>query len=203
MSPHHTPMKKVEPIRSLKQLSAIKNMLRWQWKIRDLLLLELWVNSALKITDLLSLQTKHLYDEQWEPKTSFTIQERKTKKSNTIVITPKVTATLRHYAQQHPSILANQENYIFYSKKHIPHGTQQLDRRTARKMINKRCSDVWLKWSYWWHTLRKTRGYQARLKGISIELIQHRLNHISLRITKLYLGITYQELNEACLKLDL
>jgi len=71
MSPHHTSMKKVEPIRSLKQLSAIKNMLRWQWKIRDLLLLELWVNSALRITDLLSLQTKHLYDAQ----TLWTIQK--------------------------------------------------------------------------------------------------------------------------------
>ena len=196
-------MNKVEPIRSLKQLSAIKNMLRWQWKLRDLLLLELWVNSALRISDLLSLQTKHLYDGQWEPKASFTLQEGKTKKSNTIIITPKVTATLKQYAKQHPSIIAKQDNYIFYSKKHVPHGKQQLDRRTARKMINKRCSDVWLKWSYWWHTLRKTRGYQARLKGVPIELIQHRLNHSSLRITKLYLGITDEELNEACLKLDL
>gem|GEM_PF-5506737 len=41
-----------------------------------------------------------------------------------------------------PNIMNDPESYIFYSKKHLPHGTQQLDRRTARKMINKRCSDV-------------------------------------------------------------
>ena len=196
-------MQTVQPIRSLKQLSAIKNMLRWANNMRDLLLLELGVNSALRITDLLSLQTKHLFDEQWEPKASFTIQERKTKKSNTIVITPKVKATLKQYVQQHPNIMNDPESYIFYSKKYLPHGTKQLDRRTAWKAINKRCSNIWLKGSFWGHTLRKTRGYQARMQGIPLELIQHRLNHSSLRITKLYLGITDQELNEACLKLDL
>ena len=55
----------------------------------------------------------------------------------------------------------------------------------------------------WGHTLRKTWGYQARLKAIPLEIIQHKLNHSSLAVTQRYLGITDDEIMEACIKLDL
>jgi integrase len=70
-------------------------------------------------------------------------------------------------------------------------------------MIHQRYVDVWLKGNFWWHTLRKTRGYQARLNAIPLEIIQHKLNHSSLAVTQRYLGITADEIADACNKLDL
>ena len=57
-------MKFVEPIRDIKKVTQIKNMLKGEKKIRDLLLFELGINSALRISDLLGIQVKDLFDEK-------------------------------------------------------------------------------------------------------------------------------------------
>jgi integrase len=57
-------MRFVEPIRDIKKVAQIKNILRGENKIRDLLLFELGINSALRISDLLGIQTKDLFDEK-------------------------------------------------------------------------------------------------------------------------------------------
>jgi len=53
------------------------------------------------------------------------------------------------------------------------------------------------------HTLRKTWGYQARKKGITIEQISEKLGHRSSIVTKRYIGINQDEINkiedEVCL----
>jgi len=73
----------------------------------------------------------------------------------------------------------------------------------AWRLVSERCSNVGLKGNYGTHTLRKTRGYQARIKGVAMELIQHKLNHSSLSVMKRYLGITNNELQKVCLEMDL
>lgn len=53
------------------------------------------------------------------------------------------------------------------------------------------------------HTLRKTWGYQARKKDITIEQISEKLGHRSSIVTKRYIGINQDEINkiedEVCL----
>ena len=46
------------------------------------------------------------------------------------------------------------------------------------------------------HTLRKTWGYQARKKGITIEQISAKLGHRSTIVTKRYIGINQDEINK-------
>ena len=196
-------MKFVEPIRDIKKVSQIKNMLRGEEKIRDLLLFELWINSALRISDLLKIKTKDLFDEKWNINAFFDIKEEKTNKINRITITPKVQETLGTYKNKYPNVVSRSDFYIFFHSKKAPKWAYHIDRKQAWKMISKRCHDVWLKWNFWWHTLRKTRWYQARLNAISLEIIQHKLNHSSLTITQRYLWITADEIAEACNKLDL
>jgi len=53
------------------------------------------------------------------------------------------------------------------------------------------------------HTLRKTWGYHARLQGVDLALIMHKLNHSSISITKRYLGITDDELEAVVHRLNL
>jgi site-specific recombinase XerD len=53
------------------------------------------------------------------------------------------------------------------------------------------------------HSLRKYWSLMARLNGVSMEIIQHKLNHSSLANTQKYLWITNDEIMDACNKLDL
>lgn len=196
-------MQKVEPIRDPKKVEQIKNQLRWANKIRDLLLFHLWINSALRISDLLSLQVHHLIDKDWAIVDSFTIKETKTNKSCTVDITPKLIETIKLYMETYPQVISHSDYYLFFRQKTNPLGSKHIDRRLWWQMISWWCESVGLKWSYGWHTLRKTRWYQARQKGISIELIQHKLNHSSLAVTKRYLWITDDEMRDVSMKVDL
>ena len=196
-------MKFVEPIRDIKKVSQIKNMLKSENKIRDLLLFELGINSALRISDLLWIQTKDLFDWKGDINGFFNIREEKTHKENRITITPKVQETLKIYKETYSFIVDKPDYYVFFHSKRTPKGSKHIDRKQAWKMIHQRCIDVGLKGNFWGHTLRKTRGYQARINAIPLEIIQHKLNHSSLAVTQRYLGITADEIEEACNKLDL
>ena len=196
-------MQFVEPIRDEKKIAQIKNQLRWSWKIRDLLLFELWINSALRISDLLSVRICDVFDEKNEIREFFDIKEDKTNKTSRVTITPKVLQTLELYKTHYPQLLNRRENYIFFHQKQFPQGIKSINRGMAWILINERCEWVGLKGNYGGHTLRKTWWYQARMKWIAMELIQHKLNHSSMAITKKYLWITDDELSEACYKLDL
>jgi integrase len=187
----------------MKKVAQIKNILRDSKKIRDLLLFELWINSALRISDLLGIQVKDLFDDKWNINSFFDIKEDKTNKVNRITITPKVQETLKLYKDTYNFIIDKPDYYVFFHSKRTPKGEIHIDRKQAWKMIHQRCMDVWLKGNFGWHTLRKTWGYQARLNAIPLEIIQHKLNHSSLAVTQRYLGITADEIADACNKLDL
>jgi integrase len=110
---------------------------------------------------------------------------------------------LKQYQIEYPYVVDKPDFYVFFHSKRTPKGEKHIDRKQARKMISEWCHNVWLKGNFWGHTLRKTWGYQARLNAIPLEIIQHKLNHSSLAVTQRYLGITADEIAEACNKLDL
>ncbi len=195
-------MKFVDPIRDIKKISLIKNLLRGENKIRDLLLFELGINSALRLSDLLRIKVLHLFNNM-EIKEHFELKEEKTGKTTRITITPKVKDTLAHYKELYPSILKEKDNYIFFHQKVTPLGSKNIGRKQAWQMINNWTKAASLNGNYGGHTLRKTWGYQARKKGIPLELIQHKLNHSSMKVTQRYLGITNEEIEKACNELDL
>lgn len=196
-------MKFVDPIKNLEKISQIKNILRWENNIRDLLLFELGINSALRISDLLKIQVKDLFDKELNIKPYFEIKESKTWKNNKIYITPKVKETLILYKNTYYTVLTKETNYIFFHKKIFPLWTNHIWRKMSWVFLSKICKSIWLIWNFWNHSLRKTWGFQARINNIPLELIQHRLNHSSLSITKRYLWITDDEIMKACEKLDL
>ncbi len=196
-------MQFVEPIRDTKKIAQIKNTLRGQNNFRDLLLFELGINSALRISDLLSIKVKNLIDTEGIVKDFFEIKEDKTNKVNRITITPKVKNTLEEYKRSYPKLVSQENNYIFFHSKRSPLGIQAIGRKQAWIMIAKWCNEAGIKGRFGTHSLRKTWGYQARLKAIPLEIIQHKLNHSSLAVTQRYLGITADEIAEACNKLDL
>jgi len=191
-------MKFVEPIREKSKIDEIKKILKDDRNFRDLLFFVAWINFALRVTDLLELKVKDLF-EDGEIKDFFDIIEKKTKKENRIYITDNVKKVLKEYIAKYPYIIINSENYLFFTK----NWKSNFWRRWALEIMHKLVKKVWLKWNYWTHTLRKTWGYQARKNDVPLEIIQHKLKHSSLRVTERYLWITLEEVWKACLDLNL
>lgn len=178
-------------------------MLQEKNKIRQLVLFSIWINSALRISDLLSLKVKHVFSSTWEVRENFELKEAKTWKSHKVSIPKKTRQALELYKITYPTIVSNSENYIFFRAKSNTKWQNSISRIQWWKYIWQWCSIVWLKGNYWWHTLRKTRGYQARKKWVSLNLIQHKLNHSSQSVTLRYLWITQEEVDDAVNNLDL
>ena len=75
----------VDPIRSRKKIAQIKNLLRGERRFRDLLLFVVGINSALRISDLLTLRIGHFVDEQGRINQRFQIHEQKRGKRHKVV----------------------------------------------------------------------------------------------------------------------
>jgi site-specific recombinase XerD len=73
----------------------------------------------------------------------------------------------------------------------------------ATVVITTTCRQVGLRGNFGTHSLRKTWGYHARMQGVDLAPIMHKLNHESIAYTKRYLGITDDELQAVSKRLNL
>ena len=192
----------VQPIRSRKKIAQIKNLLRGQGRFRDLLLFVVGINTALRISDLLPLKIGHFLDEQGKVNQRFWIRERKRGKRHEVVINNSIREALKEYLDAYPGIITYPERPVFFSSQH-PQRAVAIKRGQAYNSISSICRDVGLTGNYGTHTLRKTWGYHARMQGVDVALIMHKLNHNSLAYTKRYLGITDDELEAVARRLNL
>jgi len=87
----------VEPIRDRKKIAQIKNLLRGQKRLRDLLLFVVGINTALRISDLLKLRIGHFLDENGLYKRRFWIKEQKRGKRHEVVINNSIHEALDEY----------------------------------------------------------------------------------------------------------
>ena len=189
----------VEPIRDLKKIAQIKNLLRGQRSCRNLLLFVVGINTALRISDLLQLKVNHFLDDKGSIKSRFWIKEQKRGKRHEITISQSIREALTEYLKEYPYIAKKGENFLFFN----PKTNQPIKRGQAWKVITNICADVGLQGNYGTHSLRKTRGYHARMQGVDLALIMHKLNHESIAYTKRYLGITDDELQAVAQRLNL
>jgi integrase len=192
----------VEPIRDRKKIAQIKNLLRGQQRYRDLLLFVVGINSALRISDLLTLRIAHFLDEQGRINLRFEIHEQKRGKRHDVVINNSIQEALEEYLKAYPGIEESPDHFVFFNTK-TNDFTEPIKRGRAWKFITTICQEVGLLGNYGTHSLRKTWGYHARMQGVDLALIMHKLNHESIAYTKRYLGITDQELQAVVQKLNL
>lgn len=189
-------MKVVQPIRDLKQLEAVKGYLRGKNK-RDYLLFMVGISSALRISDILKLKVNHVWDGK-KVKASIEINEMKTGKYKRFPITKNLTKAIREYVQEYPS--KKQDDYLFTSRKGI---NKPISRQYAATVLNDACDMVGIKEKFSTHGMRKTWGYWAFKKGISLDYICIALNHSSVAETKRYLGILQEDLDKLYLEVNL
>lgn len=192
----------VDPIRDKKKIAQIKNLLRGERRYRDLLLFVVGINTALRVSDLLKLTIADFVEPDGTIREQFWLREEKRGKRNEVIINASIAETLPEYLAAYPSVNNDPGNYVFFNTKtndvHDP-----IKRGQAWRLIATLCADVGLRGNFGTHTLRKTWGYHARLSGVDLALIMHKLNHNSLAYTKRYLGITDDELADVARRLNL
>ena len=195
-------MNSVEPIRDRKRIAHIKNLLRGQGRYRDLILFIVGINTALRISDLLGLRIGDFVDERRRIKPRFWIRERKHGKRHEVIVNDSIREALKEYFEAYRDIASDPSHFLFFNPKTNTY-LQPIKRGQAWKFVSSICRQVGLRGNFGTHSLRKTWGYHARLQGVDLALIMHKLNHASLAYTKRYLGITDDKLEAVARRLNL
>ena len=184
-------MRTVQPIRDIKKIKAIKGNLKKR-NPRDFLLFTLGINTGLRISDILRLKVEDVKDQTGEIKEYLDLNEKKTKKQRLIYLNDEVRNALEYYFDK--TGIYDLERYLFISDK--TKINKPISRIRAWQLIQIWCREVGIKGRIGTHTIRKTAGYQMRIAGVAIELIQEVLGHQSISMTKRYLGITDDEITK-------
>lgn len=146
------------------------------------------INTGLRISDVLRLKWSDLMKED------LVIKEKKTNKIRTIKINPTIHSALSKFNP------IDEDDFIFKSQKGTVFSVQQINRvlkeifKTESKHLNISS-----------HSLRKSFGrrvYENNNESEkSLVYLSELFNHTSLSITRKYLGIRQEELNDIYLSL--
>ena len=174
-------MNEVQPIRDKNKIEEMKIELLKNC-YRDFILFLVGINTGLRISDLLKLIVKDVKN-----KTHIILKEQKTGKIKKFFINSQLREEIDKYIQG-----MEDKEYLFKSQKG---NNKPISRVQAYRILNNASEKIGLK-EIGTHTLRKTWGYHAWQKGFSPALIMETLNHSNLNMTKRYLGIRQDEIND-------
>jgi integrase len=184
-------MKSVDPIRDEKKIKDMKTYLKGK-NLRDYALFVVGINVALRISDLLKLTWSDVLDENMKDFKAVRLIEGKTRKKRDITLNKTSQKALREFLDSLDTY--GMDDYIFKSRERE---NKPLSRQQALNILKKAALAVGIKDdNVGTHTLRKTWGYHAWKKGFSPALIMETLNHSNLNVTKRYLGIRQDEIND-------
>ncbi len=174
---------RVEPVRSLKDIKSIKQLLRDN--SRDYALFVIGINTNLRAFDLLQItagQVRNLkVDEE------LVIREQKTQKIRRINLNKSCIDAIQKLLQSREY---KNDDPLFYSSR-----GKVLTGPTVTNMVKEWCKQINLRGNYGSHTLRKTWGYHQRVTfGRGPAELMVCFNHSSERQTLDYLCIQPEEI---------
>lgn len=184
-------MERVEPIRSEKKIHDLKKYLLGNGNMRNYALIVLGLNTALRISDILSLKWEDIYNfEEGTFKTHFLIIEQKTGKSKKVLLNNKAIEGLQRLKKDLGDIKPLE--YIFLSRQGE---NRPLTRYMANRIVKESCAAVGIKEAVGCHSLRKTFGYHSWKKGVPLPVLMELYNHSNQAVTRLYLGISQDDID--------
>jgi integrase len=185
----------VDPIRDVKKISEMKTILKLRGE-RDALLFTIGINTALRISDLLTLTLGNVIDEQGKIVNTIILKERKTGKTKRFPINSSVKNAILAYIDVRHWVKLSEP--LFPSRRGGP-----LSRWQARRILKEAGKSVGLE-KIGTHSLRKTFGYHVyRRTGGDIGLVQKLLNHSTSENTLRYIGIDREKMDNTYLELNL
>lgn len=189
-------MAATEPIRDKKQLNALADYYLSRGQMRNYTLIIMGVYTALRISDLLRLKWEDVYNENQKTfRTHITLKEMKTRKTRTIALNKQVIQALYLY---YP---IRNGDFIFASRHK---NNEPISRVQAWRIIHTAGQNVGISGKIACHSLRKTWGYHAWTDNkISPVVIMDVFNHSNYEVTRRYLGIAQDDLDDAYLGMEL
>ncbi|MDQ0160862.1 tyrosine-type recombinase/integrase [Alkalibacillus salilacus] len=148
---------------------------------RDLMLFLMGINTGLRVGDLLTLKVKDV-----RGRDSFIIFEGKTQKKRSVNI-KSIQKEIEDYTNN-----KGKEEYLFPSQK----GKKAMTTTQAYRMLEN-AGDYIGRDDIGTHTMRKTFGYHYYKATKDIAVLQDILNHSAPSITKRYIGITQEEIDQS------
>jgi len=192
-------MREVEAVKTIEQRQQVEAHLAAQ----DIIYADIWkvgVNTALRISDLLSLTMEDVHCLNTD-QPALNIIEQKTGKPRKIVVNQTALAVMQRRLSEYPD-----HEWLFQTE------AVNRNRRVAPKPINRRSvsrvfervgQKVAPKVALGTHSMRKTRGYAMHKAGRSIESIAKVLNHSSPAVTMRYIGLVQQDIDNSYVELEL
>jgi len=192
-------MKITQPIRDIVELKKIKRYYREvKPNKRNSLLVVCGLNTALRISDILKLRWKDVYNENLLSfKSHIDVKEQKTGKKTTVFINKNLkeafASFLKNIIAKKGKLCEVMEQFIFLGQKSTD---KPISRIQAFRIISEAAKKCLLSHKVSCHSLRKTFGYHAWKKGVSPALLTSIYNHSSYKITTRYLGIDQDDRDE-------
>ena len=175
---------KVEPIRELKDIKAIKKLLADN--PRDLCLFTVGINTSLRASDLLRITAGQVRG--LKPGDEIEIKEKKTGKKRRITLNKAVIRSIQ-------SLLASRgyenEEPLFVGQRGV------LTVPSVNRLVKQWCRTINLRGNYGSHTLRKTFGYHRRVTfGRGLPELMTVFNHSTQKQTLDYLCVQPDEVKD-------
>lgn len=182
-------MNTAQPIRTRHELEKLKGYYsNTKPNARNALLIEMGLNTALRISDILDMKWDMVYDfENKKYKSHISIAEKKTGKRTQIYINSNIKKSLHKYNEELKNLGKHitPDSYLFcHTNKNIP-----ISRVQAFRIIKDAAGQCDLSGVISCHSLRKTFGYHAWKQGAPLAVLVNIYNHSSYDVTKRYLGI--------------
>ena len=177
-------MSTTKPIRKREDIEALKNyFLYTKHNMRNYIMVCLGINSALRISDLLSLTWGDVYDFVngcfWE---HINITERKTGKQRESALNAGATKALKFYKDSLPDVTAG--TFIFPGRG----GNRPLSRCQAYRILR---------------SAGEALHFETRKLGAQPAVLMQLFNHSSYQVTKRYLGIEQDDIDQVFLMVNL
>jgi integrase len=179
----------VDPIRGLKDIAKIKDLLADN--PRDLAIFILGINTNLRASDIVRITVGQIRGLQ-PGDALFCLKEKKTQKNRRITINQSVHDAVVRLLATMPD--AKDSDWLFQSRK----GGGCLTVPSLNRMVKSWCAAIGLKGNFGSHSLRKTFSYQQLTHfKTPLHVVMTMLNHSSIAQTLAYAGIQPEDISTA------
>lgn len=184
------------PIRKQTALKQFKTYYLQQNNLRNYTLIVLGLNTALRISDLLTLRWQDVYfHREHRFREHICLTEQKTGKSTMIAINDSILEALQQYFDNNLP-----EEVLFPNNRG---DNTPLSRYQAYRIVKRAASYAGMDSHISCHSMRKTFGYYAWKQGVPPAMLMNIYNHSSFEITKRYLGIEQEDKDDVFLSIKI
>ena len=187
-----------------KRIDEAKDANKRQIASRNKMLFIVGINLSLRASDLCGLTYKFFFKEDGTFKDFYSLQPKKTKKTGKYVklfFNESVKKAITDYIEQYP--MEDMNEYLFKSRE----GNGHITTIHLGRIIKTAAAEVGIDKNICSHSLRKTFGYHvwhnAEDKEKSLIILQTIFNHSSPMMTKKYIGLMDDEIEDVFNNLNL